>query len=51
MLLKGAFDTTGTPTLRVKIAGSGPAHEYIATIDTGFTGFVTLPLMEMLRFN
>ncbi len=47
MLLKGAFDTTGSPTLRVTIAGPVSAQEYVATIDTGFTGFVALPLTEL----
>ena len=48
MLLTGAFDATGSPTLKIKVAGAGPAREYVATIDTGFTGFVTLPLVEMV---
>jgi len=48
MLLAGAFDTTGGATLRVKVAGGGPQQEYVATIDTGFTGFIAMPVSEMV---
>jgi predicted aspartyl protease len=51
MLLTGAFDTTGSATLRIKVAGSRPAREFIATIDTGFSGFVALPLHEMISLG
>src|SRR5438876_725328 len=48
MLLAGAFDQTGSATIKIQVAGSGPAREYVATIDTGFSGFVAMPLHEMI---
>lgn len=48
MLIVGAFDEAGSPTIPVRISGELGSREYIATIDTGFTGFVALPTMEIV---
>ncbi len=48
MLIVGAFDEAGSPTIPVRISGELGSREYIVTIDTGFTGFVALPTMEIV---
>jgi predicted aspartyl protease len=48
VLVVGAFDTAGSPTIKIRISGDSEPREYAATIDTGFTGFVALPLVEMV---
>lgn len=48
MLIAGAFDEAGSPTIRIRVGGDFGSRDYVATIDTGFTGFVALPLIEMV---
>ena len=48
MLVVGAFDSSGSPTVRIRVSGDFGSRDYVATIDTGFTGFVALPLVEMV---
>jgi predicted aspartyl protease len=43
----GYLDSSGTP--RIKITIKGPVHdgqEFDAVIDTGFTGFLSIPLLK-----
>jgi predicted aspartyl protease len=48
MLIPGFFDSDGSPAIRITIEGDLGSREYTAVIDTGFTGFVALPLAEMI---
>jgi predicted aspartyl protease len=48
MLIAGAFDDAGSPTVKIRVGGELGALDYIAIVDTGFTGFVALPLVEMI---
>jgi predicted aspartyl protease len=48
MLIAGAFDEAGSPTIKIRVGGDLGWRDYAATIDTGFTGFVALPLIEMI---
>lgn len=48
----GYFDKTGSPSLKVKVAGPlGSAIELEAIIDTGYTGFVLLPAQYALALG
>src|ERR1041385_1014854 len=47
MLVIGSFDSNGSPTLDIAVAGSA-SKTYKATIDTGFTGFIALNQAEMI---
>jgi clan AA aspartic protease len=48
----GSFSSSGSPTLKVAISGPfGDGLEYEATIDTGFTGFLSIPLGEAIRLG
>ena len=44
--LHGSLDENGHPTLKIKVYGISEDHsaEFTAMIDTGFTGFLTLPI-------
>jgi predicted aspartyl protease len=48
VLIAGAFDEAGSPTIKIRVGGDLGSRDYAATIDTGFTGFVALPLVEMI---
>lgn len=48
MLIAGAFDEAGSPTIKIRVSGDRGSRDYAATIDTGFTGFVALPLVEIV---
>jgi predicted aspartyl protease len=48
MLVVGAFDESGSPNVKIRASGSLGSRDYTATIDTGFSGFVALPLVEMV---
>lgn len=48
MLVVGAFDDAGSPTITIRVSGEIGSRDYAATIDTGFTGFVALPTVEMV---
>jgi predicted aspartyl protease len=44
----GYFDSSGSPKLRIRIGGvvTGTERIFDAIIDTGFTGFVSMPLVD-----
>jgi len=43
----GSLGSTGSPTVRITVAGVyGPGQEFDAIIDTGYTGFLTIPLVQ-----
>jgi clan AA aspartic protease len=47
-MFTGTFDGSNTPTLEIRVNGNGDSKDYRAAIDTGFTGFVSLPINEMV---
>lgn len=48
-LWTGFFDKTGSPALKVRIRGPfGKGVEFDAILDTGFTGFISMPLLKAL---
>ena len=48
MLLVGRFDGSGSAVVDICVNGAAGRKSYAATIDTGFSGFVALPLNEMI---
>lgn len=46
----GSTGKSGSPVIKVEIAGAFPnsAREFEATVDTGFTGFISMPIMSAL---
>ena len=48
MLIPGSFDTAGNAVVKIQITGDLGNKEYTAIIDTGFSGFVVIPLAEMI---
>jgi predicted aspartyl protease len=45
----GFFDKSGSPALKIKIKGPfGDGVEFDAVLDTGFTGFICMPLLRAL---
>ena len=43
----GFFPKNGSPAIRIKISGPlGDGLEFDAVIDTGFTGFLSIPLVK-----
>ncbi len=44
----GSFSKSGSPILKIKIGGPlpGSEQEFEAIIDTGFTGFVSMPIVQ-----
>ncbi len=48
MLIVGGFDDAGSPTVKIRIGGDLGTQHYTAIIDTGFSGFVALPQVEMV---
>jgi predicted aspartyl protease len=51
MLVRGSFDASGSPIISIQVSGGGAGKTYNATIDTGFTGFVAMNVMEMIPLN
>ena len=51
-LLTGYFSKSGSPAVKVTISGPlTDGLEYEAILDTGFTGFLSLPLVEAIRLG
>jgi predicted aspartyl protease len=48
MLILGSFDEYGNAIISIQVAGDSGSKIYSAIIDTGFSGFVALPLIEMI---
>lgn len=48
MLITGSFDEAGSPTISLRVSGERAAKSYTGIVDTGFSGFVALPLIEMI---
>ena len=46
----GSTGKSGSPVIKVEIGGAFPnsAREFEATVDTGFTGFISMPIMSAL---
>lgn len=45
----GFFNNSGSPALKIRISGPfGKGVEFDATLDTGFTGFISMPLIRAL---
>ncbi len=43
----GSFGSSSSPELKIKISGMvGDGAEFSAIIDTGFTGFLSMPLVD-----
>jgi predicted aspartyl protease len=51
MLIQGGLDASGSPIVTIRVAGALGSKTYQAVIDTGFTGFVELPLLEMVELG
>jgi predicted aspartyl protease len=46
----GSTGSSGSPCIRIKISGAFTANtqEFEVTVDTGFTGFISMPIMTAL---
>lgn len=43
----GSFDSNGCPTIEIEVSGPvHPAKKVVAMVDTGFSGFLLLPILE-----
>ena len=46
-LVTGSFDSAGCPTIDIEISGPlGHKHQFTAMVDTGFSGFLLLPILS-----
>jgi len=50
-LWTGQFDKSGCPFLRIAVSGPKERAEYDAVLDTGFTGFLSLPSKQAERLG
>lgn len=49
-LWTGSFAKSGSPVLKITVSGPlTQGMEYEAILDTGFTGFLSMPLIEAIR--
>jgi len=46
VLITGSFDEAGSPTISLRVSGERAAKSYTGIVDTGFSGFVALPLIH-----
>jgi len=44
----GFLDANNVPTLEIEILGIGQATKFTCLVDTGFTGFLSIPLLQAL---
>lgn len=46
----GSLDNSGRPIIQITVAGAFPtsAQKFVAMVDTGFTGFLSMPIMSAL---
>jgi predicted aspartyl protease len=46
----GSLDNSGRPNIQITVAGAFPAsaQQFVAMVDTGFTGFLSIPIMSAL---
>jgi predicted aspartyl protease len=51
MLILGKFDDSGNATIDIRVAGDTGFKNYNAIMDTGFSGFVALPLVDMIELG
>ncbi len=44
----GSFDSAGNPVLKISVYGAveQAKREFEAILDTGFTGFLSMPLLQ-----
>lgn len=48
----GSFDKSGSPILRVSVSGPfTEGVEFDAVLDTGFSGFLSLPLIQAIKLG
>jgi predicted aspartyl protease len=46
-VLIGSFDNLGCPTIEIEVSGPvHPSKKFTAMVDTGFSGFLLLPILE-----
>ena len=48
LIIPGGFDQSGTPTIKISVYGAfkGGQTEFDAIVDTGFTGFLSMPILK-----
>jgi predicted aspartyl protease len=51
MLILGTFDSSGNAIINIRVAGASGSKNYDAIIDTGFSGFVALPIFELIELG
>jgi predicted aspartyl protease len=51
MLILGTFDSSGNAIINIRVTGASASKNYDAIVDTGFSGFVALPLFEMIELG
>ena len=51
MLILGKFDDSGNAIIDIHVAGDMGSKSYSAIMDTGFSGFAALPLVDMIELG